>query len=578
MNMNPTFHVDGIKRSACTRCKRLKTKCIWENTNICQRCAKANAECIDARFSDNSTRRISNTNRIRKNTSTSSTLNKNKKNDNISQSIDEVRDGLIDDHEWPRRILKRKDCVQVAIEYNYITQEDAKEMYSRFVKNMIVYLPYDIDQTIVDYDTAEKEQPLLCLAYIVASLWCCNSLMLKKLKLLTEFCERVIMEQFFMNCQFSLEINHALYIMTIYSDHEQPKKVFTHILTSMAIGIGQELGNKKDIEILSSNIKTSNDYKNARYRCQNFASIYVCVSAASVSLSRIGLLNSLPNGEKVQRALLGTGSESDKFAARSMHLLNTAINSIVAITDDTFSMNVDQTVASVDQAMCEIESIWGLMSTEVGEEFKNNGSLVPISTAKLQLTLALQEHFMNKILGFRDEVVYVDRNNKILTTAAEKIVKIAWELINQFTMLISSTINFPKYMYFRPLNALCALTRVRLVLWSCGLVIDTSIERAFGIVESAWEGASKSSHNAADLKPNLDKVLRYVNLKIVYPTANEERNDITYRLLQDVLGKKEKGVNEGGARISSFVSGTNQSEMDDRQMEELIRELFQEIA
>ena len=97
-----------------------------------------------------------------------------------------------------------------------------------------------------------------------------------------------------------------------------------------------------------------------------------------------------------------------------------------------------------------------------------------------QLLMTMYDYVVCKVLLMRKESVVPEAYMQTLL----RLVKASEKVIQSFMALCKQTPNFPTFFYYRPMHALVALIRARLLVKTQALDVDIDVESNFEAVSS----------------------------------------------------------------------------------------------
>lgn len=444
--------------------------------------------------------------------------------------------------EWPPSSLRRENCVQTAIDYGLLSLQDAKHFFNLFVTEMSDYVPCQLNM-VDDFDKSVETQPILTLSMIAAA---ASSSRFETGSLAT-FVERLIVERLFIQCLPSLELVKSL--LAVFSFFPPHPGIETRIpfMAVMMIGVAfvTDLGSNEDSRILLNSPRNSSEAIAARERMRVFLVLYICITAMAMNI-RPKLLKMLPNCSMACDSLFSGGSETDRMLVYNIRMLIKGQEAIDYFNRCDRSQPFETFRETFEDYKLKLSEYRSASDLSTSTEFKESRSFLPFYTTYQQLILSVNEKALNHIISSPAEI-----DKALLTDIALEIISICHKLIETFQKICSSAPIFPKYMYLRPLYALTALIRLRLVLWSRGSDLSVDVEGAFAKVKQAWEAVKLESYTAAYTHSFLLKVERWMNLKMqsnIGCMSNAESNEsavgILQNLIKDIIVSREQESQE----------------------------------
>lgn len=484
---------------------------------------------------------------------------------------------------WRPGELRRSDCVQTAVSYGLITRPEIEHYYNRFVREMSTLLPFGVDAKD-DIVEMEREQPLLVLSIVVA---CAASVGQDPMEHLILFIDRVICERLFILGEPSLEIVRSLVVLCVFCEPKPGTKFSIYMLTGLSCTIGLGLGAPEDTKfLLTSNNISSETARLVRQRLEMFLSVYFCVATVVLGTNKIAMLKVLSDTYSCTDVLFSTGDEVDRLAANTLRLLHIGVEGLQAFKANQFgiiggalsSTAVKAFLDSYKDRLTAVASNVGLTMIDVqrGKQQQQQDSNNVSGEDKLynitgtfwsfysQLMLELNETALNQLLFCKGTP-----DPDVLTTVARDLAVAAHQIVDRFVNTSPQPITSPNYRYFRPLHALSALVRARMILWSLGARVDfLNVEERFKQVKEACMSKSIISYTGNHTLKLLSQIEKWLELKFRTEeddtTVLENRQKMLNRAIKQLLIvlRMSKAANTDDVGVQQLCKDDNEKEED----------------
>ncbi|KAA8898791.1 hypothetical protein TRICI_006475 [Trichomonascus ciferrii] len=595
------FAENWRKRRACTRCRRIKVRCEYDSplSETCRRCQRAGVEChpglkplegsestgqnttyawvekvrLKTRPTDNSTEeeenKIAQLERIIQEaqgeitnikarigykspaTTASSTGNNSLYNGGYDTGSSS---SMMLDAE--NSVFRRRDCFQTALDVGFFSYEVALESYNSFRSSLIGNVAAGVNMEL-SLEEMREDDNLLALAMVTSS-FCCHARPGVKLEKLILFLEHVMIDRMYYQAEFSLNLLRIQLMIAHYIMLLPDMKTWVNIMFTMVGSLFLDLCSEEELlKMVGDKCENEHEWEDIRSRIR--AGIGVCASVMTVSANANmpRLAAALPSMDLVQEVIFKVGTIEDRVGMYYVRMVSMYLEGTQMLTSPQLK---DQSVhlirMTLDNYKKKMNDTITAMSMYVGSP--DQPVLAVVRSAFLQLHISLNECGMNQMMLFAED----EAPNEMLMIYAQEIVSKCRQLNESFKELCDQhdKYYFPRYMYFRPLKALTALIRIRLLMWSRGFDIPVDIHAELSKVKAAWTSVKSDSYNARGMHFKLEKVEQWVNVKLEEFDKNnvsEEVTTLSARTIRKILdGIKDKPQTQPNPPMSA-VSRTN---------------------
>lgn len=419
---------------------------------------------------------------------------------------------------WRPAELRRPDCVATAVSYGLVTRGEIEYFYTRFVTEISPFLPFGID-THESVAEMERSQPLLTLAMVVA---CAASVGPDPMEHLVSFIDRVISERLFILGAPSLEIVRTLVVLCVFCQPNPGTKFSVYMLMGISCTIGLGLGSSDDVKMLMNCKQISADVARiTRQRIQTFLSVYFSVAPVAVGTNKLRLLQMLSDTYHCCDILLSTGDDVDRLAAYTLRLLSVGIEGLRALSGNRGDLSppaVKLCLESYKDRLNAISSSLHMLDPQDQECSKIKNISFTFMSFHTQLLMEFNEGALNQLV-----FCTTTPQSDMLSSILGEVSSAAQKIIDKFIEACPSAVLFPKYMYFRPLHALMALVRARLIMWALNGSMDLQIEERYERVKHACISKS-NTYTGKHMLNLLQRVERWMALKLKPSTNGDSTN------------------------------------------------------
>lgn len=520
---------------SCARCRRLKIKCSFQNPTDkdCMRCLYAKAECSPLH---DPTAKLA---RKPKRQPEDGAIEPYKKKRNykvrsiqdlvrlsqetlqaveIANSIEpNLLDELIASHALITERLQsfvpnKKQALlngaypHIAFENNLLhelievrmlfTIGEAQRRFEFFVNKMLPYYPIvTLSGSLMDFNHLYREQPLLLTACISVTAVNDNGLSKDPLisnsqfyNLLTHYLYSFVSYLINIKCEdFSTRLIHVCQILSSWC--LPPHKV-GHFKNQMNTLMAFNISLCIDLAKVPENISLDKEYRN---NLRTLLSVYCSSGSLELALRRFKLVSwneNLANAVQVLSSPSEFSIKEDKFLCSFVKIVAIGQEMMDFLASQTESSNhttLSSTlqhyhVSNVQMKYLlknyeqKLNQILSEFSTLFGEDPPGK-AIMNITYYQLMIMIydTMISQYLNKIQPTDSNTTFQNAEREICLQHIFKLVHTCENMINTFVKLNHKTINFPTVLYYRPMNALVTLIKLRLALKSLKFKIDDDV-------------------------------------------------------------------------------------------------------
>ncbi|VEU22825.1 DEKNAAC103913 [Brettanomyces naardenensis] len=298
------------------------------------------------------------------------------------------------------------------------------------------------------------------------------------------------------------------------------------LMTALNICLCLDLGNDQN----RSKSAVLKDSSPERHALRAFMGVYSCCGSLGLSLPRFKVVNWSSVHQRCSNLLLmGESTDHDRFLCYYSRLvgLGEEIFGLLSTNDTRLEdpNSLKTTMVSYERKMQSLAVESGLFKEQ---SLQHN----MLSVIYYQLLMTMYDYVVCKVLLRKDFVadVYIQ--------TLMRLVKASEKVIQSFISLCGQTIDFPTFFYYRPMHALVALIRARLLARTQSLGIDIDVESEFEKVSKALKELSEKSKVAAKMAVILTRISRWMKVSSKFNRDGATNSMVD---LLDELGR-EKAV------------------------------------
>lgn len=441
----------------------------------------------------------------------------------------------------------------------------------RFVNHMteFVFLPLDKGTLARPIEEAAEESPVLTLAMIVA---CATTTSADHAEELNAFIVRIYSERILINEDPSVEMMKALMVTCAYlKPRPHPK---SPILLLYMISFVFQVEHAHDAKVLLANNVDQAELELVRDRCRIYLGIYCMAVSFTLTMQRSDMFKFLAGScELTCQGLLKSGQAIDVKLVHFARLLAVGKEAFDFITASELGNHPFPMVkAKVEHYRDKLQEAADMFHMD--EDTRPSELFANLATTYHQnILLVVYEHALTELV-----LKYDDSKQRKLIDFGYEVVGIAQRIVDLFASLTSGdTLLFPKAVYYRSLQAIVAIIRVQVIMWSKQLEAQVDIQTTFDKVKKAWDRAKIGSYTGVEMYKLLLKVEKWVSLTQNPERLGEDReivlkenaSRILKGVLFDVLSKPGGGsepMTAAASAASSYSVNSTQPTTEESQV------------
>lgn len=482
--------------------------------------------------------------------------NKDKSKPELSEasSINSIKEGVVKSIPSLPWISHNQNIMKEIIKLEIITQNDAIKRTNYFFNELHSYWPCVSFPKHYKYEWLLENEPLVLLSFItVTSL---NDPDLHDT--LLYYLEDNLSVRTSITGNISFSFIQIYLVLSLWCSPPRKWGSYKHqmsLLMALNLTLCLDLGN----EVYKNTPNVLKDGSPERHMIRSYMAVYSCCGSLGLSLPRFKVVNWTPVHEKCcQLLLMGEVNDADKFLYFYSKLVSLGEEIFQFLCPNGFpniSVRKNSSVGSDSDSTINNSTLRSIM---VGYEKKMQKLAVEsnlfsssskmrnlLSIIYYQLLMTMYDYIVCRVLLRRDVLteVYLQTLNRLIK-ASEKV-------IDSFVTLCDQTLNFPTFFYYRPMHALVALIRARLLVKTQQLDFEVNVEGEHDKVYNAINKLSKDSKVANKMGAILTRISKWMKV-----SSKFNKNGATNSMV-DLLNElgREKAIEK--IKINIDVSEDN---------------------
>lgn len=579
---------------ACTRCRRFKKKCSFENPSFksCARCFKNGYECSfnedpamqpsrkkkrKIQIDDNTHSSIAN--QLLLTSENTLKLLPEKLNDLSEDSIQHLisnYESIMDklklkikpdtSNEFPYIPYSKNLAKELIYRYNYLTLAEVKTRLDFFLNEILPYYPtIPLSRKLKNFDYMLEKFPLLLIACIFVTVLNDNNLgttpilkdNLKLCNLLSYYLYSFIAHEVYVKCeQFNIQL---IYVCLILSSWCLPPIKLGHFrnqlnsLTASNIALCMGL-NELPKNCFEIHLDEESELRN---NLRALLSVYCSCGSLELSVRRFKVVTWTQSHQIAMNRLLETSSNQlptleDRYICYFAELVFTGheiLNFVdqinLAVNRSRISLlNIKRALRKYEQRLSQILDQSGFTSTK---------QALVLQIQYFHLLVVIYDNLVSGVFNQSDEITpnYADEipssnERQFCLKMIIKLITLCESLVDQFVRLNNNIINIPSVLYYRPMHALILLVRLRLILKFQNFKdIEIDVESYFTKVSRVInDNLMKNSLVCSKMKVVLNKIEKWLILSQKYIKSDSVENNgpMNFDVVKIIFQNKDKEI------------------------------------
>lgn len=479
-----------------------------------------------------------------------------------ANSINSMKDGIVKAIPNLPWISHEQNIMKELIKLDIISSENAKARMNYFLHNIYIYWPCVSFPKHYTYDWLIENDPLVLLSFITVT--CLNEPDLHDT--LLYYLEDNLSIRTSITGNISVSFIQVYLVLSLWCSPPRKWGSYKHqmsLLMALNLTLCLDLGN----EVYKNTPDVLNDNSIERQMIRSYMAVYACCGSLGLSLPRFKVVSWTPVHERCcQLLLMGESNDADKFIYYYSKLValgeeifqflcpNGFPNNSVRKNSNSINPNSPVNDSIIDNSMLRTIMVnyeKRMQKLAMESNLFNSGSKIRnlLSIIYYQLLMTMYDYIVCRVLLRRDVLT------EVYLQTLSRLIKASQKVIDSFISLCDQTSDFPTFFYYRPMHALVALIRARLLVKTQQLDFDVNVEQAYEKVLTSIKNISKESKVANKMSAILTRISKWMKV-----SSKFNKNGATNSMvdLLDELGK-EKAIENIKIKVSNNTkdSGDN---------------------
>ncbi|CDK29361.1 unnamed protein product [Kuraishia capsulata CBS 1993] len=429
-----------------------------------------------------------------------------------------------------------------------LTHDDAALRFETFCSEMLCYWPCVSLPDAYTFDFLLENEPLVLLGFI--SVTCLNEPDLHDT--LLYYLDRNLAQRVSITGDITASLIQVYIVLSLWCSPPRKWGSYKHqmnLLTALNLSLCLDLGNEHIRT--NSNVLQSNAEERKMVRA--FVGVYSCCGSLGLSLPRFKVVTWTPHHDNCCRVLLmGESNRNDMFLCYYARLIGIGQEIFDFLCPDGVSPSHENfgkreesvPPGSVDDSwqsnalpheslraiMISYEKRMQQCASESGLLAHDSKERNLLSIIYYQLLMTMYDYVVCRVLSKQDVLT------EVYMQTLSRLIRAGEKVIDSFVNLCEQTPNFPTFFYYRPMHALVALIRSRLLVRSQRLDLEINVEREYERVSTALAEISKKSLVAKKMSAILTRVEKWMKVSNKFTKDGANNSMVT---LLDELGKEK---------------------------------------
>ena len=473
-----------------------------------------------------------------------------------ASSVNSMKEGVVKAIPNLPWISHEQNVIKELIRLNIISTEEAKSRLTYFYNDLYVYWPCVSFPKHYTYDWLLENEPLVLLSLITVT--CLNDPDLHDT--LLYYLEENLSIRTSITGNISVSFIQIYLVLSLWCSPPRKWGSYKHqmsLLMALNLTLCLDLGN----EVYKNTSKILSDDSPERQMIRSYMAVYSCCGSLGLSLPRFKVVSWTPVHERCcQLLLMGESNEADKFIYFYSKLValgeeifqflcpngfpNVSVRKGGSVG---FAVESDTTInnAMLRNIMVNYEKRMQKLAMESNLFNSSSKMRNLLSIIYYQLLMTMYDYIVCRVLLRRDVLteVYLQTLNRLIK-ASEKV-------IDSFILLCDQTSNFPTFFYYRPMHALVALIRARLLVKTQQLDFEVDVEQEYEKVSESIKKISKDSKVANKMSAILTRISKWMKV-----SSKFNKNGATNSMV-DLLNElgKEKAIEKIKINVTTQNDG-----------------------
>ncbi|GMM28803.1 hypothetical protein DAMA08_015190 [Martiniozyma asiatica (nom. inval.)] len=428
----------------------------------------------------------------------------NIKKDKLANSANSMKDGPVKTIPALPWISYDQNIIKELIKLDILTIDIAKNKMKFFFNELHSYWPCISFPEYYTFEYLIDNEPLVLLSIITVT--CLNEPDLHDS--LLYYLEDNLSVRTSITGEINTSFIQIYIILSLWCSPPRKWGSYKHqmsLLMALNLTLCLDLGN----EINMNNSNVLKDDSKERKIIRSYMSVYSCCGSLGLSLPRFKVVNWTPVHEKYcQLLLLGQSNDSDKFLFFYSKLVSLGEEIFQYLCPNGFPSSNLEDINNVElrSKMIQFEQRMQKLAMESGM-FSNNCKIKNLlSIIYYQLLMTMYDYIVCKVLLKREILT------EVYQQTLNRLIKASEKVIQSFELLCDETFNIPTFFYYRPMHALVALIRARLLVKTQKLEFEINVEQEYEKVSNSLKKLSTKSKVGSKMGDILSRITKWMKV------------------------------------------------------------------
>lgn len=474
-----------------------------------------------------------------------------------SSSINSIKDGPVKLVPRYPSIPFQYNIMQELLKLNLIEKQDCLRRFRFFIDNMLSYWPnVSFSPQYMDFEFLLENRPLVLLLCVAVT--ALNEPNLHDL--LLYYLERNLAQRVCITGDLSVDLIYVYTILSLWSSPPKKWGSFKHqmnLLMSLNLSLCLESPNEKFRS--SQNVLYANSEERKLIRCH--ITVYSCCGSLGLSLPKFKIVSwNSTIASCCDILLMGETSRLDRFLSYYARIIGLGQNISDYFTSEEKikQLQLGDKIKYYETRLQNYLEESELFTMDSKERYLLN-------IIYYQLLMTMHDYIVCGVVEGHSTVI-----GEVYLSSLSKLIRAAEKVVDSFVNLCEETMNFPTFFYYRPMHALVALIRARLLVVIEKLDVDINVQREYDRVKECLMTIWPKSLVAKKMSIILTRVEKWMKISVSF---NKDGATNSMETLLGELGDEKSGVENLKAPSIPQFEETN----DEKPLQDFFKEIDQDL-
>lgn len=430
-----------------------------------------------------------------------------------ASTMNSMKDGAIKSIPSLPWISPELNIMKELIKLEIITTEIAKSKVDIFFEKLYIYWPCISFPKQYEYDWLLENEPLILLSFITVT--CLNEPDLHDT--LLYYLEDNLSIRTSVTGNISVSFIQIYLVLSLWCSPPRKWGSYKHqmsLLMALNLTLCLDLGH----EVYKNSPNVLKDDSTERQMVRSYMAVYACCGSLGLSLPRFKVVNWTPVHERcAQVLLLGESNQADKFIyfysklvalgeEIFQYLCPNGFPNLIVDKESVNQIGDKDSLANLRSIMIDYEKRMQKLAIDSNLFTPDSHTSNLLSIIYYQLLMTMYDYVVCRVLIHRDKMT------EIYLQTLSRLVKASEKVIDSFCLVCEQTPDFPTFFYYRPMHALVALIRARLLIKTQLLDLEVNIEQAYEKIVNNVQKISPHSKVANKMSAILTRISKWMKV------------------------------------------------------------------